>query len=566
MKSKSPQSMRVGSRDRRPIGAHSASSSVVWSAWGVALACSAAIAMLHVVFATHAGPLWRDEAADVSFATMPSWAEIWHHLHLDNFPPLLLVVLRAWTGMGWGATDGGYRVLGCLIGFGLLATIWIVARLCGKNVPLLGLALFGLTPYAFWFGDAIRPYGLGIILMLLTFGLMWRFLTTGSFRHFALASVAAVLSVQTLYQNAALILAVCIAGFAVCLRRGQMPRGILVLGAGALAAVSLFPYLPLIQMAGAWSFISRAGFTWTRLAAMVKQALSAGGIISVLVWALLLGGGLVIAAASFQADRKGNGSSGDSDMVLYAGLTAFLSMSLFAILLFYVGMETQPWYYLAPMAITAAALDVIFTVFKKNKPLFIWLILGLTTATALAGVSSSWAAAHTRQSNLDLIAARLDEMTAKGDMIVIDPWAFGITFQRYFRQSVAWQTIPPMADHRIHRYDLLKEQMQAKDPLRPLMSDIAETLKSGHRVWMVGDFQMPPDSQPPTALPPAPNSPYGWSEGDYQTTWSRQIGHFWGVHAQRYQILDLPITKDDNPYEIAHLVKIEGWRETSPDR
>jgi hypothetical protein len=82
--------------------------------WGsievVAVACSLAIAALHLVFAAHAGPLWRDEAADVHFATMASWTEIWNHLHLDNFPPFLLAVLRVWAAAGLGATDDGYRV------------------------------------------------------------------------------------------------------------------------------------------------------------------------------------------------------------------------------------------------------------------------------------------------------------------------------------------------------------------------------------------------------------------------------------------------------------------------
>ena len=144
------------------------------------------------MFATHAGPLWRDEAADISFAAMPSWTEIWRHLHLDNFPPLLLVALRAWTHLGLGGTDAGYRAWGCLVGIGLIAIMWIVARLGGQRTPLLGLVLFGLTPYTIWFGDSVRAYGLAIGIVMLTFGLFWRLVNTGSRLHFVFAASAAI--------------------------------------------------------------------------------------------------------------------------------------------------------------------------------------------------------------------------------------------------------------------------------------------------------------------------------------------------------------------------------------
>ncbi len=543
------------------------SSAAINSGWIIALACSAALVVLHGVFATHAGPLWRDEAADISFATMPSWTEIWRHLHLDNFPPLLLVALRIWTSMGLGGTDAGYRVWGCLVGSGLIAILWIVARLGGQRTPLLGLVLFGLTPYTLWFGDAIRPYGLGIGIMILTFGLVWRLANTGSFLYFVLAAIAAIVSVQALYQNAALILAIGTAGAVVCMRRGQMRRASLVLGTGALAAVSLFPYVPLIQKANEWSFVSRTGLGWERLVTMVTQALSAAGMFSVMVWGVLVCGGLVYAAARNVPHRSKNVLPEDSDLTLYAGLTVLLSICLFVILLRYVGMPTQPWYYLAPMALAAVALDMIFFVsFRRSRPAAMWLIIAVATATAITSMPSTWEMAHIRQSNVDQIAARLETLAEQGDLIVVDPWAYGITFQRYFHKPVEWLTVPLMADHRIHRYDLLKQQMESRDPLGPLMSRMTDTLKSGHRIWVVGNIEVPPDNESPLVLPPAPNSPVGWSEGDYQLSWSRQIGYFFRLHAQRGQLIDIPITQAINPFENANLVRVDSWQEKPPAR
>ena len=537
------------------------------AAWIAALVLSAVIAVLHIVFAMNAGPLWRDEAAHISFATMSSWTEIWQYLHLDNFPPFLLVVLRTWTSLCQGTGDNVYRVLGCLIGLGLLAMLWLVPRQFGKRPPLMGLVLFGLAPYALWFGDSIRPYGLGICFVLFAFGAFWRLVKTGSLLDFGLAAMAALLSVQTLYQNSTLILAFGIAGVSVCLRRGRKKTAFLIFAAGVLAAVSLFPYLPLIREANAWSFVSRSGLGPDRVIKVVKRALSAAGDFSVLVWVLLVLGALIFAVSRQIPNRKDHEFSKDSDPALYAGISCVLSIMFFMMLLFYIGMPTQPWYYLIPMALTAVALDALLIVFLENRPPIAgWIIIGISIVTAIASVPSTWAIAHIRQSNIDIIAELLETRAGKDDLILVNPWMNGITFQRYFHKPVEWVTIPPMADHRIHRYDVLKQQMENPDPLAPVLSRMADTLKSGHRVWIIGNIMELSNGHAPVALPPAPNSPSGWSERDYRQSWSMQIGHFLIIHAKRGQRIDIPVTREINPFETADLLQIEGWVEASHAR
>ena len=71
--------------------------SLVGRAERIALFIAAlSVAALHVANLFFAGPLWRDEIGDAQYAAMPSWAHIWSMLKYDNFPPLLIVLLRTW--------------------------------------------------------------------------------------------------------------------------------------------------------------------------------------------------------------------------------------------------------------------------------------------------------------------------------------------------------------------------------------------------------------------------------------------------------------------------------------
>jgi hypothetical protein len=404
---------------------------------------------------------------------------------------------------------------------------------------------------AWWGCLCLRFYGL----------LVWRLVKTGSLVIFGLAAVTAVSSVQTLYQSAVLFLAIGSAGAVVCLRRRHARRAVLVLGMGAVAAGSLLPSPPLIQKASEWSFISRSGLSWERLIAMLTQALSAAGVFSVVAWAGLTGAAFVIATARNLSRPGKNRHPEDSDLALYAVLTIFLSACLFPGLLIYIGLLTQPWYFLAPVALTAVALNAVFHVFFcNNHPAVRWTVVTIAAATALMSLPSAWDKANIRQTNLDFIAAHIELLAAEKDLIVVDPWMYGITFQRYFHKPVDWQTVPPMTDHRIHRYDLLKQQMGTADPMNPLLGRIAETLKSGHRVWVVGTIVVPRENRLPPIIPPAPNRPVGWSEGDYQLSWSMQVGHFLVTHAMRRQVVDIPVSQTVNPFENAILAQFDGWQ------
>src|SRR5262245_5968439 len=171
--------------------------------------------LLHAVFLLDAGALWRDEVNSLEFARMPLPVP-WHNLQYDSFPILSTVSLHAWGSISssGGAstpsasttrTDRWLRIYGFVIGLCFLVAIWITCRLLGSRgcPPLLSLAIVGMAPWAIQAIDSIRPYGLGIVLIVLTAGFVWWVVSAPlSVARVAAAAALAILSVQTMYQNA----------------------------------------------------------------------------------------------------------------------------------------------------------------------------------------------------------------------------------------------------------------------------------------------------------------------------------------------------------------------------
>ena len=116
--------------------------------WIAAIGLTAAAVVLQVVNFRHAGALWRDEAAAVNLAQMPSWSAIWSHLEHESFPLLITLLVRIWTAVGFGGSDAGLRAFGLLVGLGILAALWWSAWHLMRRPPLFSLLLIALRPVA----------------------------------------------------------------------------------------------------------------------------------------------------------------------------------------------------------------------------------------------------------------------------------------------------------------------------------------------------------------------------------------------------------------------------------
>jgi len=56
---------------------------------------------------------------------------------------------------------------------------------------------------------------------------------------------------------------------------------------------------------------------------------------------------------------------------------------------------------------------------------------------------------------------------------------------------------PSIADHQVHRYDLMKSKMISTHPIDDLAEAIRVTLVSGNRVWFVGGLNLPTPEKGP---------------------------------------------------------------------
>lgn len=528
---------------------------------GLGLVIAFLIAFLHVVWARHASALWRDEVVSFYVSTKPSLSDLWRSLKFDSFPGLLHLIVRAWVGLGFGATDTGLRVLGLLVGITIVAALWLNARLLGFGVPLVSMPLFALNALTIQSGDSLRSYGLGILLTLLTFATTWRVADSPTTARVALAMAIAILSVNCLYQNALFLLAVCVGGCVVALRRGLWRRGALVVAIGAVAAVSLTPYLGIIRELRELRVLLPTGLTAARIWSVLSEALSSGGGLMPWVWIGLFAFGL-LAAAIAQASSIGPAATErQRDLILYGGTVMVAGTLGFLVFLKVVDLQTEPWYYLPPMALAAICLDVVLGTLGAGS------MAGRLTRLAFAAIVAAyvflpaWRGVQVRQTNVDLIAAEMERVSAKEDLILVYPWFCGATFDRYYRGNTFWTTLPPHADLKLQRLDLLKKQMvSTTNPIQPVLDRIAKTLQSGNRIWLVGGLLTPENGQPPPQLPPAPHGPWGWDISPYVESWAMQAGYFIVSHALHVERVASSYEAPVNPYENLGVIVVQGWR------
>ncbi len=518
--------------------------------WVVALAASALALLFHVFFMLHAGALWRDEVNTAQFATFPSLAELWSSLKYDSFPLVSTLMLRLWTWLPWGEGDFGLRIFGLLVGAAGLAALWFSARVLGHSVPLISMALLGFTPLVIRFGDSIRPYGIGMVFMLLAFGLIGQAIVRPGPRQVLAAAVAAVLSVQCLYQNALLLLAVCVGGVAAGLHFGEWKRAVVPAGIGALAALSLLPYGESIRQAQDWAVVNQASTDFRSIWGVLRQALGSAGAVMAWIWILVFAGALIAALPLFRSPIRG--SETVEGLTLYAAASMAVGTAAFLVFVRLSGLPSQPWYYVPLMALTAVCMETIVAGRKTGAA---WRV-ALAVAVIVISFSSVWPEIRARQTNVDLIADKLERSSAREDMILVNPWYYGVTFQRYYKGHTPWVTLPPLEDLRIHRYDLLKRQMTSPDAIEPVLERIDQTLRSGHRVWVVGSLPAPLEEQSPPRLPPAPGGPWGWNSHPYRSAWASQVSYLIHSRAARSDVLAVGSDIRVSPHERADLLVV----------
>jgi len=536
---------------------------VPWPEWlegATALGLSVGALGLHWACFRHAGALWRDEAGGVHLATLPTVGELWRWLTHDSFPLLFPLLVRGWSALGWGETDAALRALGLALGCLLLGSVWLTARWLGLRAPVLALGMLAVNlPVVRW-GDSLRGYGCGAALVVLSLGLVWRQMQAPGPGRWLLAGLAILLSVQCLYANAFLVLAVCLAGAAVCWLRRQGAAARSVLALCIPGGLSLLPYARPIMDAQDHYVLQKVRVDAAALGETLLPALGQPELIRAWLW-LGLAGSVLVATVRVAPKVRSCARPEGGALTLFAGLALAAGCFSFGVYL-QLAQLVKVWHFLPLLALGALCVEAGWA--HRNVR---WRLVAqaAVVTVVVAGFPASLRSARVAMTGMDTVAGELAQRADQKDLIVVYPWYFGISFGRYFRGATPWLTVPDIEDRRFHRYDLVKAAILTSAPLRPVFERVESTLRAGARVWFVGEpppagLEEPaPDLVPPGPIPGLAN---GWWEAYHTHRWGRQAARFFNRHAAQLQAVPLVFRPPALELEAPALYVAWGWRDT----
>lgn len=532
----------------------------------VALIGTAFAALLMMLTTMYAGPMWRDETNTINMAKMSSLTEIWNNLSYESFPPLWVLIVRAFYFLGMAGSDAGIRVVGLYVGIFFLLALWLCSRWMGGRGPILSVALLGCLPMFIFIIGANRAYGLASALLVLSFGMIWQVVELPSKSRILWAGLVCVLFAQCIYYDVVFLAGMLGAGALVVIRRRQWKTLAALAGIGAAACGSMVIYLPVIHRGSAYVPMNQEPtFSLMTLWYKISDAASAHGSarlsiyhgLEIWLWVILLVVGIVVGLLT-QLKRKlpEPGSKNTADLALYCGLSLLLGMAGYLAFLIKLRYLTEAWYYLEVLCLCAVCLDGLLGACWPALRPWGWLRMGIAVIVVLWFVGPAWEEAHTRRSNLDLVATVLNKNAQKGDLIIVQSSWEGITFDRYYSGPADWTTIPPVASHKLHRNDLAFGMMNNPAAMAPVLSEITSTLRASNTVWMVGPLF---PYRPEQVAPSPTNLPAGqWVP--HVIYWNTQVGTLLRDHALQTQNLELPAGQPVSRLENLPIQRFQGYK------
>ena len=217
----------------------------------------------------------------------------------------------------------------------------------------------------------------------------------------------------------------------------------------------------------------------------------------------------------------------------------------------------MPWYYLPSFTVMACFLDLPVQRFCR-APLAAWGLGGAVALLLLLQTPGLISYSKIRRTNLDLLVTRIGEQAVPGDFIMVSPLWIGQAFTYYYRGSAPWALLPGLSSPDAEALDGSRILQLARSPqaaLLPLMREMERTLRSGHRVWVVGDLRAPQDGQ-------APVPPSSLKIADCTSYWDRAAGLFLQQHVTSGTTpFDATPTGPVMYLECLPVRQYSGWRE-----
>jgi hypothetical protein len=529
---------------------------LAWVEWLLAIALTLVAITLHLHLLRHAGPLWRDEISSLNLATAANFGEFWRRILPDNFPAFFFILLRGWCCLGLCASDLELRLLGCVLGLGTIATIWLVCWRFNHTAPLWPLALIAVAALTFQCHDQLRPYGLSVLLVTASYGVFWQLANSGTqnWRLLLLGAVVATLAVQTSYTNSVFIFALGFAGAVIAISRGAHRAAINIIAIGAVAALSLLPYLVSFSANHRWLVILPGAQSFAAVFSVLHDSLVVNHWSMPWIWA----GVLAISLLRLVLAVRSGAERSDKETLFFAAVALLVAATLTLLFFRMLHWQMHPRYFFPLLCFATLCFHILLNPLRQ-----VWRILIVAAAIAIAGVQIPWAYrdCEVRLTNVDAAADALSQNATADDFILLTGFWLGLSFDRYYHGPASWKSIPDINDFSSYRWDLAMQAMSNPDPLHTVFEKMEQTLQSGHKVFLVGSLavQLPPTR--PEPLPPAPQSIYGWELQPYMGNWQIQVGYFLEHHAIHGDPISINLNQPVYDLENVQVFAVSGYHD-----
>jgi hypothetical protein len=356
--------------------------------------------------------------------------------------------------------------------------------------------------------------------------------------------------VQCLYQSSWFVLAFCLGAWAVTLPQRQWKTAAGIGLIGVAAALSLLLDLGNLQRSSEWYGVTQGSGQFDAVLDALLELCRGGGPWMAVLWSALFA--MTLAAAMIMGRSLRSSAMSYGGVVLATGTAFFLGFMWFS--------STSPrtWHFAVLLAPSALAIETVLT----QIPLAAvqWARLALAAVLVLVSIPLCREGVRQRQTNIDLIALKLKASAQPDDLIVVSPWYLGISLRRYLDEK-KWTSVPPLADYRFHRYDLLQEQMDSAHPIASLEERIRQTLRGGHALWVAGMFPVQSAGQPPPKVPPLYHVHIAQAEASYSYAWISQIAEMIRTNGCSIDPVLIPVPGNIpvNEMEDISLRVIHGW-------
>ncbi len=510
-----------------------------------------------------AGALWRDEvhSLDMATGTYDSWL---YALTNDSFPALWQITLRGWVSL-FGAGDQSARWLGFLLGLSVIPAIWWACKPFGVTFPYWTLVFLGLDPNLIVFGGEVRGYGLGVIALLILFGVAGRVGFSPTIKGWGALVLSSLVAVHCSYTNCFMLAAVLTALAIGAVRHRLYRQAFVFMVIGVLAACTMLPYV-LWVMPRLAKVVHQSPTSFVDRFHVFMDAIDWGGSIRPIAWVLVALTGIWIAVRKAFSRIDPENLDIDIDRATFLLSFAILGMLGFWAYVQGLGVSTQQWYYLPLLAIMALTADLTHNMWAMRRSEYplrtakIAAVVGLAIACQICLTRTGPLVAY-RMTAVDLVANHLKDNAKEHDLVIVTPWYYGHSFNRYYHGPAEWIMLPNIDRQAfVAGYVEVHEKrlpLSTPESIKPELELIRKTLQSGGRIWWVGAFSTLLPGQAPLTLTAAPDPVYGWTEKYYNESWwqlaiseARSVGF-------EMKLVDVPRPSYVNPPENTPLYVLE---------